>query len=213
MARACCPHTTATPSLNLPLLKPETVTARGLAQRVELADTPQMRFVVIVFLALSAISLAQQGSDKQRASRMVFPPGAMEPAASPTQPSAQRGFSNPSEAMDAFFLALKAGRVDAAYDALVKDSIIADRREDVAGLKKRTQEALDNYGPVSGYETLDEKIVGTSLLRRTCISLNSDLPLRWRFYFYKSEGAWKLVDLRVDDGLVELFEEAGRARK
>jgi hypothetical protein len=46
-----------------------------------------------------------------------------------------------------------------------------------------------------------------------CISLNSDLPLRWRFYFYKSQGAWKLVDLRVDDGLVELFEEAGRARK
>jgi len=187
--------------------------ARGLAQRVELADTPQMRFVVIVFLASSAISLAQQGSDKERAGRTVFPRAVTQPAASPTQASVPREVADPSEAMDAFFLALKAGQVDAAYDALVMSSIIADRREDVAGLKKRTQEALDNYGPVSGYETVDEKIVGTSLLRRTCISLNSDLPLRWRFYFYKSEGAWKLVDLRVDDGLVELFEEAGRARK
>jgi hypothetical protein len=185
--------------------------ARGLAQRVELADTPQMRFVVIVFLASSAISLAQQGNNKQRTGRIVFPPGATQPAASPTP--APREVANPSEKMDEFFRALKAGQVDAAYDALVKGSIIADRREDVAGLKKRTQEALDNYGPVAGYETVDEKIVGTSLLRRTCISLNSDLPLRWRFYFYNSEGAWKLVDLRVDDGLVELFEEAGRARK
>ena len=115
--------------------------------------------------------------------------------------------------MEMFFLALKAGQVDSAYDALVKESIIAERREDVSDLKERTQRALDNYGPVSGYEVVDEKTVGSSLLRRTCISLNADLPLRWRFYFYKSENTWKLVDLRVDDGLVELFEEAGRARK
>ena len=172
-----------------------------------------MRFVVIVFLASSAISFAQQGGDKERAGRTVFPRAVTQPAASPAHAPVPREAANPSEAMEAFFLALKAGQVDAAYDALVKGSIIAERREDVAALKKRTLEALDNYGPVSGYETVDEKIVGTSLLRRTCISLNSDLPLRWRFYFYKSEGAWKLVDLRVDDGLVELFEEAGRARK
>ena len=50
-------------------------------------------------------------------------------------------------------------------------------------------------------------------MRQTCISLNQDLPLRWRFYFYRSEGAWKIVDMRVDDGLVELFEEAGHRQK
>ena len=171
-----------------------------------------MRFVVIVLLASCAVSFAQQGSDKG-AGRTVFPRAVAEPAASPTQAPIPRQAANPSEAMDIFFLALKDGQVDAAYDALVKGTIIAERREDVSGLKRRTQEALDSYGPVSGYETVDEKIVGTSLLRHTCISLNSDLPLRWRFYFYKSEGAWKLVDLRVDDALVELFEEAGRARK
>jgi len=60
---------------------------------------------------------------------------------------------------------------------------------------------------------VDEKFVGASLLRRTCISLNTDLPLRWRFYFYKSEGVWRLVDIRIDDGLVELFEDAGRSKK
>jgi hypothetical protein len=96
---------------------------------------------------------------------------------------------------------------------LVKGTIIAERSEDVAALKTRTQTALDSYGPITGYEVVDEKVVGTALLRRTCVSLNTDLPLRWRFYFYKSEGAWRLVDLRVDDALVELFDEAGRARK
>jgi hypothetical protein len=115
--------------------------------------------------------------------------------------------------MDLFFLALKAGQVNAAYDALVKDTIIAERTQDVTGLKERTKQAIDSYGPISGYEVVDEKVVGASLLRRTCVSLNASLPLRWRFYFYRSEGTWRLVDLRVDDGLVELFEESGRARK
>jgi hypothetical protein len=43
--------------------------------------------------------------------------------------------------------------------------------------------------------------------------LNEDLPLRWRFYFYRSENKWKLVDLRVDDGIVELFDEVARNRR
>jgi hypothetical protein len=175
-----------------------------------------MRFAVIVWLTSSAIVLGQQKSDKERAGRLVFPPGANEPALSQTPtpaPTVARRAENPADAVEQFFRALKSNQVDAAYDTLVKDSIIAERREDVAALKRRTQEALDNYGPIAGYEMVDEKIVGTSLQRRTCVSINSDLPLRWRFYFYKSEGSWKLVDLRVDDALVELFEESGRAQK
>ena len=191
---------------------------RDLAQRFELADTLRMRFALMFLLASSAMASAQQGSSKER---MVFPPGATEPVTAPTptplprrtESPPPRRAENPSEAVDEFFLALKAGQVDAAYDTLVKDSVIADREEDVAGLKKRTHAALDDFGPISGYEVVDERVVGSSLLRRSCISLNSDLPLRWRFYFYKSKGTWKLVDLRVDDALVELFEDGERARK
>jgi hypothetical protein len=184
--------------------------SRTLAECDELADNPKMRSAVIAFLASLAVSLAQQGADKER---MVFPPGAAKPVASSTPAPTPRRTENPTEAIDEFFRALKAGQIDMAYESLVKVSLIADRPEDVATLKKRTRDALDNYGPISGYETLDDKVVGSSLLRRTCISLNSDLPLRWRFYFYKSESEWKLVDLRVDDGLVELFDEPSRTRK
>jgi hypothetical protein len=196
------------------------VVTGALARRAELIETPQMRSALIFFLASSCFCLAQERSENERAGRMFFPPELKEPATPPkavaTPPRLAPGpksENNPSETIEMFFLALKAGEIDSAYDSLVKGSIIADRREDVQGLKERTRQALDNYGPISGYELVDEKTVGTSLLRRTCISLNTDLPLRWRFYFYKSEGEWKLVDLRVDDGLVELFEESIRARK
>lgn len=174
-----------------------------------------MRFVLLIFLAAAASAFAQPA--KEKGGRITFPPGSTEPVLSGTASTAPvpapRGGDKPAEIMELFFLALKGGQVDAAYDALVKDSIIAERKEDVAALKSRTKTALDSYGPITGFEVVDEKIVGTSLLRRTSVSLNTDLPLRWRFYFYKSGGAWRLVDLRVDDALVELFEEAGKAKK
>ncbi|CAN5742629.1 hypothetical protein BH09VER1_BH09VER1_10860 [soil metagenome] len=161
------------------------------------------------FFAISAGSLLAQESAPNR---LVFPPGATEPAPAQSHSLAGIKGQTPEEVMNSFFASLKANQIDSAYDALVKNTVIADRADDVKSLKIKTKQALDSYGPVSGFEVVDEKVVGTCLLRRTCISLNSDLPLRWRFYFYKSD-AWRLVDIRIDDGLVELFDEAGRARK
>ena len=111
-----------------------------------------MRFAVFVFLASSAISLAQQAKDKERSSRTVFPQPVTEPAPSPAQAPTPSQASTPSETMEMFFQALKAGQIDSAYDALVKGSIIADRREDVRDLKERTRHALENFGPISGYD-------------------------------------------------------------
>lgn len=173
-----------------------------------------MRLAILALAAGLATASAQ--STNENRNRMVFPPGAKEPiVAAPTPPPQPPGGKRdkPAEIIDLFFLSLKANQVDAAYDALVTGTIIADRKQDVTALKERTKQAIDGYGPISGYEVVDEEAVGTALFRRTCVSFNSDLPLRWRFYFYKSEGVWRLVDLRVDDGLVELFEDAAKARR
>ena len=179
-----------------------------------------MRFLIIVLLA-SAATLHAQEADQRK--RMIFsttnPDGratdAVSPApaapAAPAEPAAKH--QDPAAAIGAFFLALKAGQVDAAYEGLVKGTIIAERKQNVDDLKESTKKALDHYGPVSGFEVVDTLQVGTSLMRQTCVSLNQDLPLRWRFYFYRSESGWKIVDMRVDDGLVELFEEAGHRQK
>jgi len=175
-----------------------------------------MRNCLIAALALLATLgslLAQEpGSDPRK--RMIFQPGETvpeAPVATPTPVPVRSG--KPIEAIQAFFLALKTGEVDAAYEALVRDTVISERRENVKELKARTRQALDSYGPVAGFEVIGTLPAGESLIRFTCISLNNDLPLRWRFYFYKGPGGWKLVDLRVDDGLVELFEEVARDQK
>ncbi len=170
-----------------------------------------MRTLFCLLLASLVTAHAQPKSEEARKT-LIFPPGASEPQAAAT-PAPKISSWTPSDVLDTFFLSLKAGQVDVAYDALTRNTIIADRREDVTALKEKTKQALDSYGPIKGYEVVDEQTVGTMLMRRTCISLNDFLPLRWRFYFYKSGGEWRLVDLRVDDALGELFEEAGSKRR
>lgn len=182
-----------------------------------------MRILIIALFAAASTLHAQEADQRKR---MIFStttpearptapasPAAPAPSAPAAPPEPAAKHPDPAAAIGTFFLALKAGQVDAAYEGLVKGTIIAERKENVNDLKESTKKALDHYGPVSGYEVVDTLQVGSSLLRQTCISLNQDLPLRWRFYFYHADGAWKIVDMRVDDGLVELFDEAGRRQK
>jgi len=160
-----------------------------------------------LFLLLGFPTPSSAQEAPQPKERLVFPPGQSRPAASP-EPGA--AVMNPRESIAQFFRLLSRERVEDAYSGLVKGSIIEERKEDVELLKDRTTRALDAYGPIRDYEVLSELAVGTTLRRFTCLSHNEELPLRWRFYFYDSARGWKLVDLRVDDGLVELFDEASQ---
>ncbi len=111
------------------------------------------------------------------------------------------------EKIDGFFDLLQKNRVDEAYDALTKGTEIGKKEEEVAGLKAKTSEALKLYGDVTGKDLVGVQRVGPHLLRATVLSLGSTYPLRWRFYFYKDSAAWRLIDIRVDDRLVDMFDE------
>ena len=192
---------------------------------------------IFILLLFAAAATAQEKAEETKGDtkkRMAFPVGQSRstpaPSATPGQPAltlapgAQAGPNqslapgpvkapDPIDVVETFFFALRSGQVDSAYDELVKGTIISDRKEDVIGLKTRTKQALDSYGPVSGFEPVETIEIGTCLRRHTCISLNQDLPLRWKFYFYRNASGWRLVDLRVDDGLAELFDDVARNRK
>lgn len=124
--------------------------------------------------------------------------------------AADRPKRTPDEIVSQFFAALKADRVDAAYDALNAEFALADRAEESKTMRAQTQKALDAYGPVHGFEMIREEPLGTHLLRRTYVLAGEQLPLRWKFYFYKPDDRWRLIDLRIDDAIVEWFDEAAR---
>jgi hypothetical protein len=126
--------------------------------------------------------------------------------AAPVTPNAGDA-SAPVQIALQFFAALTEGEIDQAYATLTRGSQIANRPEELRLLKQKTKEAIDVFGVISGHELVENKTVGTRLIRATYVSLGKEFPLRWRFYFYKADKVWRLVDLRVDDKLTGIFEE------
>jgi hypothetical protein len=159
-----------------------------------------MRFphVLFILLALTALAVAQEKPAK---------PEKPKPAA-----PADVANDLPSQVASIFFGLLQKGEIDSAYEGLTKGSKVAERPEELRTLKTKTREAIDVFGPVKSYELVESKTVGTALLRRTYLSLNKEFPLRWRFYFYLSDNVWRLIDLRVDDRITGMFDEADEPR-
>ena len=120
--------------------------------------------------------------------------------------------SKPDRIIARFFSYLQRKEVDQAYDQLTRGTKIAERAEDVKTLKAKTREAIEVFGPILGYDFVAKKGVGARLVSYTIVSLGKEFPLRWRFYFYKSQETWKLIDLRVDDRLATMFDEPEEGR-
>jgi len=140
----------------------------------------------------------------------VIVTGDPDPAA--TQPTPGESEMDAEKIIARFFSYLQRKEVDQAYDQLTRGTKIAERAEDVKTLKAKTKEAIAVFGPILGFDSVSKKSVGVRLVRYTLVSLGKEFPLRWRFYFYKPAGTWKLIDLRVDDKLVAMFDEAEELR-
>ena len=118
----------------------------------------------------------------------------------------------PAQIVSTFFASLKEGKIDEGYATLTKGSKIAEKPEELRQLKAKTREAIDVFGNINGFDFVESRAIGQRLVRATYVSLGKVFPLRWRFYFYKPEDVWRLIDMRVDDKLPGIFDEAEEAK-
>lgn len=109
-----------------------------------------------------------------------------------------------------FFDLLKKDKIEQAYDELLKNSKIKGKAADVAQIKQQTREALTTFGPVLGFELLDYKRKGFSLMQLVYFSWQDERPLRWRFTFYRPKDKWRLVNIQLDDQAIQFWDEATR---
>jgi hypothetical protein len=105
-----------------------------------------------------------------------------------------------------FFNLLKENKIDEAYEIVLANTKIKGREEEVKSLKKQTRDAIKTYGPILGFEVIEQKRVGMSLLQVVCLSWSENFPLRWRFSYYRPGDKWRLLDIFVDDKIGELFD-------
>jgi hypothetical protein len=172
-----------------------------------------------------APAASQPEKDKagEKARVLIFQPGEKLPGGV-TEPSTAKGdviqravhanpmLDGPAQIVATFFASLKEGKIDEGYATLTKGSKIAEKPEELRQLKAKTREAIDVFGSINGFDFVESRAIGQRLVRATYVSLGKVFPLRWRFYFYKPEDVWRLIDMRVDDKLPGIFDEAEEAK-
>jgi hypothetical protein len=165
-----------------------------------------MKILAICLSLFAAVAFAQNPPAKPKPN-IIGSEGAApaKPAAPAPEPVTEP--ETPERTIARFFLYLQRKEVDQAYDQLTRGTKIAEHAEDVKMLKSKTKDALAFFGAISGFEIIDTKKVGERLISYRVISLGKDFPLLWRFYFYKPFDSWRLIDMRVEDRLTEMFEE------
>jgi hypothetical protein len=159
-----------------------------------------------LLLAAAGVVFGQTPEKEPYKSTLTFPPLATYQDATPFA-SGVKLDPQVQKILDAFFDLLQLNHVDQAYDQLTRGTKIAEKPEEVSQLKTKTNQAVNIYGDIVGRELITVQNVGTHLMRATCLSLGRNYPLRWRFYFYREEKLWRLIDIRVDDRLVDMFDE------
>jgi hypothetical protein len=174
------------------------------------------RFAILVALACAATGVRAQEKPAtpkpekpktEKAKVLIFEPPTKAPAVGAEPKPAAPIFDGPSQTVGTFFGSLEAGKFDEAYATLTIGSKIAEKPEELRQLKAKTREAVEVFGTIHGYDLVESKAIGTRLVRATYVSLGKVFPLRWRFYFYKPDDVWRLIDLRVDDKLTGIFDE------
>jgi hypothetical protein len=192
------------------------------------------RRIVTTFILASATACVLHAQEKapaappekpgEKSKVLIFQPGEKLPNGV-TEPGVIKGevvqrathanpmLDGPAQIVTTFFAALKEGKIDDGYATLTKGSKIAEKPEELRQLKAKTHEAIEVFGSINGFDFVESKAVGLRTVRATYISLGKVFPLRWRFYFYKPEDTWRLIDMRVDDKLTGIFDETEEAAK
>lgn len=63
----------------------------------------------------------------------------------------------------------------------------------------------DLYGEVITIRLISEENVAGTAMKLVYLVVRENLPIRWKFIYYKPEREWKLVSIEFDDLLEELF--------
>lgn len=107
-----------------------------------------------------------------------------------------------------FFKILLLNDVTDAYQVLLQNSPIRDKKEQFERLINQTKHAFNLYGNAKGYERVDEEYVTESLMRLRYITIHDDLPLRWVLTYYKSpRRGWIIINMKFDDEADYFFKE------
>lgn len=88
-----------------------------------------------------------------------------------------------------------------------KPNSIPDQQfEDLESTTIQQSQTINNlYGKAYRFILVSEKNVSDAAFRLEYLMIRQNLPIRWKFIYYKPGGDWKLVAIEFDDKIKEVF--------
>jgi len=111
---------------------------------------------------------------------------------------------DPRVSVENFFDQVIQGEPATGLGALLKGSSMAEGNpEQLARLQEQIQAVIEAKGSARGYELIAAERVGSSVLYLKYILLLEQVPLAWRFYYYRIGEAWEPISVHFDSRLVD----------
>lgn len=99
-----------------------------------------------------------------------------------------------------FFDAIKRKEFKKAYEELLKNSPIVDKKEDLDNLLNQTERTVRIYGEFSGATYVNGHNASDNFIRLRYLGLYEKYPMRWIFTFYRSPKlGWIVTNIKLDD--------------
>ena len=99
-----------------------------------------------------------------------------------------------------FFQLIEKNEIKKAFDALLENSPLKNKDEQVKNLMDQTKQAIVLYGKIVGNEAVSSEIASTSLIRLRYLGIHTNFPMRWIFtYFNSPKYGWIVINVKLDD--------------
>lgn len=115
--------------------------------------------------------------------------------------------TQPDTLAERFLQTLKTGTVDDALKGFASASkLFAKKLEGDVTIAAQINLALAAYGPVSSWERVDSKLIGSMIRRDTYLVQHRDMVTRWRFVYVRAGSGWIGGSFVFDDQAPSWFD-------
>jgi len=118
--------------------------------------------------------------------------------------------SKPKDIADKFFIYFESDADKALDYAFGTNEWMQRKKESVEELKQKFSRLKSMIGTYHGYEEINYKKTGKSLMVYTFIVKFDRQPLRFTMVFYKPEDVWQVQNIEYDDNLDSDMIEAAK---
>lgn len=116
--------------------------------------------------------------------------------------------ATPETLANEVLIAYQNGDIDEFTELVTASPLLDSTATLTAQIKTNIQTLLDIYGPVEGWELVQEKSASNRYVENSYLIFQNEYATRLKLSFYKRSSGWIIASFTIDDSIGNLLEEA-----